>query len=186
VLQEGVAIQTTAAEVLILKHRPLLEGLKVALVDPQVHIRIVQRFEQAIGQVIVNLFPGDEVGYRLEAGPSGYGVLDGDIPAEGLARIGAHQRPPILQRNLDRRAVSGNDDRRSLRRANLNPVPSARLFHPEVERSNIGREDNPGIVWIQPWHLVPSDRRSRVRRVNPIIPGRGKQPGQTRAGDQNG
>ena len=183
VVQEGVAVQTVTPELLILEHWPLLKGLKVALVDPQMLVGIVKRLEQAIDQVTVNFFPGNEIGYCLEAGPSRCGVLDGDIPVEWLARMSAQQRSPSLQGNLDRRAASGNDDRRSLRRAHLHPITDPRLLHSEVERSDIGRKDNPGVVWIQPWHLVPSDRGSSVRSLHPIIPGRGQQPGQTRAGE---
>ena len=139
------------------------------LIDTDVDVLVVQRLEQSVDQVSVDLLLGHVLRDRLEALPTAVSLTDTHMKQQILAVVGGQEFAPRAGRDADLCRLGTDVECLSMGRPNCYLEGLPRLVHDKVQRRDVGWNGDVGIVRIDTRQTILCGRfglrRLRVGRT---------------------
>lgn len=87
-VEESMAVQALRMHLVVFQNWLLFKGTQIPLVDANVPISVVERLQQPVGDVVVNLFPCNLVGDGDELRPPALRILRGNFTQQRFPDVG--------------------------------------------------------------------------------------------------
>lgn len=174
-----MAVDARGLQRLAVQHDRFLAGRQAPLIDPHLVPVVVDRRDQAIGQVRVDLVFGDAIDQCAVPPPlsARFGI---NVPLQVVAAIAVQQRSPPLRRDHDRRGAAQHLDRLPCSAGDPDKEAFALLADREVQRRDVRRQDDFCIV-----RAGPRWPRNLLCLVVGWLPGSGRPPQPARTGGKS-
>ena len=116
------------------------------MMNPDILPPVIDRLHPPVHDVAIDILRRDLIGYAWELPPSVFGIFDIDIQQYPAAPVRREQSPPGPDWNTHPARFAEEINGPARVRMESGNVPLSRFGNPEVERGDVGRNDEVGVI----------------------------------------